>query len=567
MDGTLQRKTHKRFASLCVSIKAIPTASTKTRREVFLCSRFVSPVKRRNGRKARPHVAANTERGLALFLRSEIKPGRKEKQIMFCSKCGELLADYAIFCPKCGNKVTETVDKAGSETAFANTRSQESEPPVACSDKSRRTYQCLALFLGAVGAHNFYAGRVKIAIAQLCLTLFQAVMCEIRGKNFFAIAAIWAIVEIFTVKKDGKGLPFAAKTQEKKGEDGKVKKNFGGCLAICALILLVGSCLSHLGSDEDDKGDLSQTAKTEQNGDGIPYCKDVSDDGIAKACFGGYMLTPEKDVLYKYYSDTLVVRQVVKKEDGVGYYLCGLRDHGFGHDLGEDREILVVSAADYADGDVLKSFCGGEYCLCKGTWTYETVLGGSKTVYVFVMIKDNELAEKIIKDVENRKKEQRRLDEISRQLKEGADDGTDARISEICGFKFGATPLKGVSRGKYGSQTLEIDSTGKLPPFAQAELCYTKKDRLHSVILRSPPAPKRTIDEQKRLMLETKQMLERKFGIVLKDGVENLYGLTGYFGTVSKGGAVLNEFELLSTTEHVISFSVKDREVVEKDNY
>ena len=183
------------------------------------------------------------------------------------------------------------------------------------------------------------------------------------------------------------------------------------------------------------------------------------------------------------------------------------------------------------------------------------------------MIKDNELAEKIIKDVENRKKEQRRLDEISRQLKEGADDGTGARISEICGFKFGATPLKGVSQGKYGSQTLEIDSTGKLPPFAQAELCYTKKDRLHSVILRSPPAPKRTIDEQKRLMLETKQMLERKFGIVLKDGVENLYGLTGYFGTVSKGGAVLNEFELLSTTEHVISFSVKDREVVEKDNY
>ena len=35
MDDTLQRKTHNAFASLCVSIKAILTASSRTRREVF----------------------------------------------------------------------------------------------------------------------------------------------------------------------------------------------------------------------------------------------------------------------------------------------------------------------------------------------------------------------------------------------------------------------------------------------------------------------------------------------------------------------------------------------------
>ena len=34
-DGTLQRETHNAFASLCVSYKAIPTASLETRREVF----------------------------------------------------------------------------------------------------------------------------------------------------------------------------------------------------------------------------------------------------------------------------------------------------------------------------------------------------------------------------------------------------------------------------------------------------------------------------------------------------------------------------------------------------
>ena len=35
MDDTLQRKTHNAFASLCVSIKAILTASSRTRREAF----------------------------------------------------------------------------------------------------------------------------------------------------------------------------------------------------------------------------------------------------------------------------------------------------------------------------------------------------------------------------------------------------------------------------------------------------------------------------------------------------------------------------------------------------
>ena len=40
MDDTLQRKTHNAFASLCVSIKAIPTASRGARREAF----FLCPI-------------------------------------------------------------------------------------------------------------------------------------------------------------------------------------------------------------------------------------------------------------------------------------------------------------------------------------------------------------------------------------------------------------------------------------------------------------------------------------------------------------------------------------------
>ena len=50
MDDTLQRKTHNAFASLCVSIKAIPTASRGARREAF----FLCPIAERRNNKTTP---------------------------------------------------------------------------------------------------------------------------------------------------------------------------------------------------------------------------------------------------------------------------------------------------------------------------------------------------------------------------------------------------------------------------------------------------------------------------------------------------------------------------------
>ena len=51
MDDTLQRKTHNAFASLCVSIKAILTASSRTRREVF----FFVPIAEWRENMGAPH--------------------------------------------------------------------------------------------------------------------------------------------------------------------------------------------------------------------------------------------------------------------------------------------------------------------------------------------------------------------------------------------------------------------------------------------------------------------------------------------------------------------------------
>lgn len=67
--------------------------------------------------------------------------------------------------------------------------------------KSRLAYILLAIFLGTLGIHNFYAGYKGKAIAQLLITLISF------GFLSF-IVWIWAIVEICTVTKDADGVDF-----------------------------------------------------------------------------------------------------------------------------------------------------------------------------------------------------------------------------------------------------------------------------------------------------------------------------------------------------------------------
>lgn len=67
--------------------------------------------------------------------------------------------------------------------------------------KSRVVFVLLAVFLGAFGGHNFYAGYVKKAVIQLCITLFSCFMGSF-------ISWIWAIVEACMVNRDDDGVAF-----------------------------------------------------------------------------------------------------------------------------------------------------------------------------------------------------------------------------------------------------------------------------------------------------------------------------------------------------------------------
>ena len=67
--------------------------------------------------------------------------------------------------------------------------------------KNRVVFVLLAVFLGAVGAHNFYAGYTRKAVIQLCITILT---CSIGG----IITWIWAVVEACTVDHDDDGVEF-----------------------------------------------------------------------------------------------------------------------------------------------------------------------------------------------------------------------------------------------------------------------------------------------------------------------------------------------------------------------
>lgn len=86
---------------------------------------------------------------------------------MFCKYCGAQIDDNAVVCVKCGRQIAPL--KEGKK-----------------NDKI--IYLLLAIFLGALGAHNFFVGRTKTGIIQLLITV-----CSFFTLSFFV--AIWAIVE------------------------------------------------------------------------------------------------------------------------------------------------------------------------------------------------------------------------------------------------------------------------------------------------------------------------------------------------------------------------------------
>ena len=81
---------------------------------------------------------------------------------MFCNKCGKEIADEALICPYCGcGTVNYVRDQAKAE---ARASVQAAPQPL---QKKRSVALLLCLFLGCLGAHRFYVGKIGTGILYL----------------------------------------------------------------------------------------------------------------------------------------------------------------------------------------------------------------------------------------------------------------------------------------------------------------------------------------------------------------------------------------------------------------
>lgn len=122
----------------------------------------------------------------------------------------EIVNDLRKHCPFCDELISVNAKKCKHCGEFLDTGIHKNETPVIInnninnivnrSTKSRGTYIILAIFLGLLGIHNFYAGYTVTGLIQLVLT------CTGIAVPF---VIIWIIADILFTTKDGAGQPFS----------------------------------------------------------------------------------------------------------------------------------------------------------------------------------------------------------------------------------------------------------------------------------------------------------------------------------------------------------------------
>lgn len=82
---------------------------------------------------------------------------------MYCKNCGKQIADDAKFCDGCG---TPAETSGQPVINIINNSAIEHTPGV--SQKNKWVAFMLCLFLGGIGIHRFYVGKIGTGILWLC---------------------------------------------------------------------------------------------------------------------------------------------------------------------------------------------------------------------------------------------------------------------------------------------------------------------------------------------------------------------------------------------------------------
>ena len=83
---------------------------------------------------------------------------------MFCKKCGKQIDDSAIMCPSCGAPTDNYIQAQPNVIINNNTNGGVGYYPY----KSKLAAALLCFFLGVLGVHRFYVGKIGTGLIWLC---------------------------------------------------------------------------------------------------------------------------------------------------------------------------------------------------------------------------------------------------------------------------------------------------------------------------------------------------------------------------------------------------------------
>ncbi len=107
-----------------------------------------------------------------------------------CLKCGCKVGEGSKFCENCGKDLPENADVC-LNCGVATDKASDGTLP---ADKDKTVAGILALFLGALGIHNFYLGETKKGVLKLVLSI------TFIGSFVSAILALVDAIKLFTGK-------------------------------------------------------------------------------------------------------------------------------------------------------------------------------------------------------------------------------------------------------------------------------------------------------------------------------------------------------------------------------
>ena len=127
---------------------------------------------------------------------------------MFCSNCGKENPDNAKFCAGCGKPIAQAAGQPAA-APVQQTIINMAPPPQAAyaapsaagiSPKSKTAAALLAFFLGSLGIHRFYVGKVGTGIVILLLSIIgYATLTFTVGAFVLVVVGLWVLIDFIMI--------------------------------------------------------------------------------------------------------------------------------------------------------------------------------------------------------------------------------------------------------------------------------------------------------------------------------------------------------------------------------